>query len=48
MAYEINGYTEGYYVFYQATLEPSEVNEAERNILYVDEILRHLVVRKEA
>lgn len=48
MAYEINGYTEGYYVFYLANLEPSSVGETERNILYVDEILRHLIVRKEA
>ncbi len=48
LAYEINGHTEGYYVFYHASLEPSNIGEAERNILYVDEILRHLIVRKEA
>ena len=48
LAYEINGYTEGYYVFYLADLEPVKVGEAERNILYVDEILRHLVIRKDA
>jgi small subunit ribosomal protein S6 len=48
LAYEINGYTEGYYVFYQAELQPAKVGETERNILYVDEILRHLIVRKEA
>jgi small subunit ribosomal protein S6 len=48
LAYEINNYTEGYYVFYQAQMEPASVGETERNILYVDEILRHLFVRKEA
>lgn len=48
LAYEIEGYTEGYYVFFDAKLEPASVAEIERNILYVDEILRHLVVRKEA
>jgi small subunit ribosomal protein S6 len=47
LAYEINNYTEGYYVFYLVHMEPSDVAEVERNILYVDEIFRHLVVRKE-
>ena len=48
LAYEINNYTEGYYVFYQAKIEPSSVSETERNILYVDEILRHRFVRKDS
>ena len=47
LAYEINNYTEGYYVFYLARIDPPNVADVERNILYVDEILRHLVVRKE-
>jgi small subunit ribosomal protein S6 len=47
LAYQINGYGEGYYVFYRAKMEPSSVNETERNMIYVDEILRHLVVRSE-
>ena len=47
LAYEIKNHTEGYYVFYLARIGPPYVAEAERNILYVDEILRHLVVRKE-
>jgi len=47
LAYPIRKYTEGYYVFYTAQMEPSSVNESERNILYVDDILRHLVVRKD-
>ena len=47
LAYEIENYTEGYYVFYLALMDPLKVAEAERNILDVDEILRHLVVRRE-
>ena len=47
MAYDIEDYTDGYYVFYDAHLEPSRVSEIERNILYTDEILRHLLVNKE-
>lgn len=48
LAYEIDNYTEGYYVFYLAKMDPLSVTDTERNILYVDEILRHLVVRKDA
>lgn len=47
LAYPIRNFTEGYYVFYLAQIEPSTVTETERNIVYVDEILRHLVVRRE-
>ena len=47
LAYEIENYTEGYYISYLARMEPSTVGETERSILYVDEILRHLFVRKD-
>ena len=47
LAYQIDNYTEGYYVHYLATIEPSTVSDTERNILYIDEILRHLFVRRE-
>jgi small subunit ribosomal protein S6 len=46
LAYPIDDYTEGYYVFYQVEFDPTNISEIERNILYVDEVLRHLVVRK--
>ena len=46
LAYPINNYTEGYYIYYEIELEPSNLNEIERNFLYVDDVLRHLVVRK--
>lgn len=45
-AYPIKKYTEGYYVYYEVSLNPAGINEIERNFTYVDEILRHLVVRK--
>jgi small subunit ribosomal protein S6 len=47
LAYPIRKYTEGYYVFYEAKLQPSTLSEIERNLTYVDDILRHLFVRKE-
>jgi small subunit ribosomal protein S6 len=47
LAYPIQNYTEGYYVFYEAKLDPSGISEIERNIQFVDSILRHLVVRKD-
>ena len=47
LAYPINKQTEGYYVYYEVVLDPVKIGEIERNFTYMDEILRHLVVRKE-
>ena len=47
LAYPINNYRDGYYVFYDATMEPRRMVDVEREILYVEDILRHLVVRKD-
>jgi small subunit ribosomal protein S6 len=46
LAYPIRKINEGYYVHYKATLDPTTIHEIQRNILYVDDILRHLLVRK--
>lgn len=46
LAYPIKKQTEGYYILYNVQLDPGRINEIERNMLYVDDILRHLVVRK--
>lgn len=46
LAYPIKNYNEGYYVYYEANLEPRSISEIERNMLYMDEVLRHLFVRK--
>ncbi len=47
MAYPIEKFTDGYYVFFEAKLDPSRISELERDITYLDDVLRHLVVRKE-
>jgi small subunit ribosomal protein S6 len=46
LAYPIKKYTEGYYILYNAKMDPKRISDVERNILYVDDILRHLVFRK--
>ena len=48
LAYSIKDQKDGYYVFYEAKLEPQQMSNIEREILYVEDILRHLVVRKES
>ncbi len=47
LAYPINKQTDGYYMYYEVALDPVKISEIERNFTYMDEILRHLVVRKE-
>ena len=48
LAYPINKFTEGYYVMYEASIDPSALTEIERNMQYVEDLLRYLVVRKDA
>lgn len=48
LAYPIKKYTEGYYVMYEASIDPSGIAELERNMQYVEDLLRYLIVRKEA
>lgn len=48
MAYPIEKNTEGYYVHYEVKIDPQTMNSVEREILYLEDILRHLVVRKES
>ncbi len=47
LAYPINKLTEGYYVYVETPMDADGIVELERNMSYVDEILRFLVVRKE-
>jgi small subunit ribosomal protein S6 len=47
LAYPIRKFTEGYYVFYTAKLEPSQVSEFERNVVFAEDVIRHLVIRKD-
>jgi small subunit ribosomal protein S6 len=46
LAYDINKFSEGYYVMYEANLDPLQVNQIERNFQFNEDILRYLVVRK--
>ena len=46
MAYDINKYSEGYYVLYEAKLDPLQVSEIERNLQLSEDVLRYLAVRK--
>jgi small subunit ribosomal protein S6 len=48
LAYPVEKYREGYYIFYTAKLDPMKIGDVERNITYQEDVLRHLVVRKVA
>jgi small subunit ribosomal protein S6 len=48
LAYPVDNHNDGYYVFYEAKLDPTQIGEIERNITYVEDILRHLIVRRES
>lgn len=48
LAYPIKNNTDGYYVLFEARLDPTRLNQMERDFLYEDDILRHLVVRKDS
>jgi small subunit ribosomal protein S6 len=47
LAYPIKRFTDGYYVYYESSLDPSRIREIERSMQYMEDILRYLVVRKE-
>jgi small subunit ribosomal protein S6 len=47
LAYPIRKFTDGYYVMFEANLDPTRIGEIERNFQYNEDILRYLVVRKE-
>lgn len=47
LAYPINKHTDGYYVHYEAKVDPSRIKDIERNMQFSEDILRYLVVRKD-
>lgn len=47
LAYPIENERDGYYVLYEATVDPERINGIERDLLYEEDVLRHLVVRKD-
>jgi small subunit ribosomal protein S6 len=48
LAYPIQKNTEGYYLLYDAFLDPTRIPEMERSMQYMEDVLRYLVVRKES
>lgn len=48
LAYEINRQREGFYVLIDADLEPKAIDEIERNMNISQDLLRYLIVRKDA
>lgn len=47
MAYPIKKHSEGYYVFYEAKIDPESISGIERNMQYTEDILRYMFIRKE-
>lgn len=45
LAYEIDGYTEGFYVVIDFQSESSAAQELERVLKITDEVIRHLLIR---
>jgi len=45
LAYPINEFREGYYVFVHMDFAPSRLKELENNLHLSDRVLRHLVIR---
>ncbi len=47
LAYPIRKFQEGYYVLFEAQLDPTRIRDIERSMQYNEDVLRYLVVRKE-
>ena len=47
LAYEIKDQNTGHYVLLEGMMDAQNVREVERNLLFVETVLRHLVIRKE-
>jgi small subunit ribosomal protein S6 len=45
LAYELNHRTEGYYVLFDVTSEPAQMDELDRTLRLADDVLRHKIVR---
>ena len=48
LAYPIKNFTEGTYVLVQFQMEPEDVVELESSLKLVNEVIRHLVVKRES
>jgi len=48
LAYPIEKNVEGYYVLYEASVDPAQIAQIERNLQYMEDILRYMSFRKES
>lgn len=48
LAYEVKGYSDGYYAFVKYEGQPAATRELERFFKITDEVIRYLIVRDEA
>jgi small subunit ribosomal protein S6 len=46
LAYPIKKFQEGYYILYEAQIDPTRISDIERSMQYNEDIIRYLVVRK--
>ena len=46
LAYSIRKFQEGYYVLYEAQIDPTRIRDIERSMQYNEDVLRYLVIRK--
>ncbi len=46
LAYPIRKFQEGYYVLYEAKIDPARIKDIERSMQFNEDVLRYLVVRK--
>lgn len=47
LAYELKGFTEGFYVVIDFQAEPATASELERIVKLTDGVIRHLLIRKD-
>lgn len=47
LAYEINDFREGYYVYMEVQFDPSYGTELKQNLRYVEPIIRYMLTKKE-
>lgn len=47
LAYEVKDFKEGFYVLTEFKADPSQITELERLIKLNDDVIRHVVIRKE-
>ncbi|MGP4107818.1 30S ribosomal protein S6 [Virgibacillus sp. L01] len=47
LAYEINDYSDGYYVLINFSSEVDAINEFDRLAKFSDDIIRHMVIRED-